>query len=70
MLRDSLRKLDAELGKSMKAEVRIHQLDITNLFSINKFFEHLKAEHGGFDVLVNNAGIRFNVSFVSIFLSS
>ncbi|VDM45112.1 unnamed protein product [Toxocara canis] len=62
LLKQSLHKLKTESGKSIKAEVRTHQLDITMIGSVTKFADHLQAEHGGFDVLINNAGVRFNSS--------
>ncbi|KAI5639031.1 short chain dehydrogenase domain-containing protein [Phthorimaea operculella] len=36
-----------------------HQLDITDPESVQKFHDHIKATHGGIDVLVNNAAIAF-----------
>jgi len=36
-----------------------HQLDITSPASCDAFAAHLKKEHGGLDVLVNNAGIAY-----------
>jgi len=38
---------------------RYHQLDITNSKSIEALRDHLVKEHGGLDVLVNNAGIAY-----------
>ena len=38
---------------------RYHQLDITDKKSIEALQGHLVKEHGGFDVLVNNAGIAY-----------
>nr|CAH7760097.1 unnamed protein product [Callosobruchus chinensis] len=35
-----------------------HQLDIGSQESIDEFRGHLKRQHGGIDVLVNNAGVR------------
>jgi len=34
-----------------------HQLDITDRWSIDEFKDYIIGEYGGFDVLVNNAGI-------------
>jgi len=39
-----------------------HQLDITDLKSIETFRDHLIEKHGGIDVLVNNAGIAYKIS--------
>ena len=46
---------------------RFHQLDITNQESINRLRDHLKKEHGGLDILIQNAGIAFKVDFNSRF---
>ncbi|XP_033743359.1 carbonyl reductase [NADPH] 1-like [Pecten maximus] len=57
---------NAELGKravqSLKAEgldPKFHQLDITDITSINRLRDHLQEHYGGLDILVNNAGIAF-----------
>ena len=42
-------------------EPTFHQLDILCAESIKKFRTHLQAQHGGLDVLINNAGIAFKV---------
>lgn len=34
-----------------------HQLDVTNRDSVFRFREHIKRNHGGIDILVNNAAI-------------
>ncbi|OWF51187.1 Carbonyl reductase [NADPH] 1 [Mizuhopecten yessoensis] len=47
---------------SLKAEglnPKFHQLDITDIVSINSLRDHLQEQYGGLDVLVNNAGIAF-----------
>jgi len=36
-----------------------HQLDVTDKASIASFAAHLKDQHGGLDVLVNNAGFAY-----------
>ncbi|XP_061280557.1 carbonyl reductase [NADPH] 1-like [Bos javanicus] len=41
---------------------RFHQLDITDLQSIHALRDFLRKEYGGLDVLVNNAGIAFQLS--------
>ncbi|XP_072047285.1 carbonyl reductase [NADPH] 3-like [Amphiura filiformis] len=38
---------------------RFHQLDVNDQKSIDRLRDHLVKEHGGLDVLVNNAGIAF-----------
>ncbi|XP_044746740.1 carbonyl reductase [NADPH] 1-like [Coccinella septempunctata] len=37
----------------------LHQLDVTDQESINKFRDHLLKEHQGIDILINNAAIGF-----------
>lgn len=36
-----------------------HQLDITDQTSVETLAKHIRGEHGGLDVLVNNAGVAF-----------
>ncbi|XP_023309721.1 carbonyl reductase [NADPH] 1 [Anoplophora glabripennis] len=36
-----------------------HQLDITDQSSVDKFKEYIKSNHGGIDILVNNAAIAY-----------
>lgn len=38
-----------------------HQLEITDESSITKFRDHLVQNHGGIDILINNAAIAFKV---------
>ncbi|KAE9547917.1 hypothetical protein FO519_008876 [Halicephalobus sp. NKZ332] len=42
-----------------KADVKFHQLEITDDESCRTFSSYLKSTHGGIDVLINNAGILF-----------
>jgi carbonyl reductase 1 len=37
-------------------------LDVTDEKSLNTFHDFIKNEHGGIDVLVNNAAIAYKVS--------
>ena len=46
-----------ELTSSGLTRIRFHQLDIDNAESIERFKNYLTNEHGGLDVLVNNAAI-------------
>lgn len=39
-----------------------HQLDITDVKSVNSFKDFIKEKHGGMDILVNNAAIAFKGS--------
>ncbi|CAD5215176.1 unnamed protein product [Bursaphelenchus okinawaensis] len=54
-----LKKLDSELVNSKHAEIRLHPLDITDDESCQVFADHLEKEHGGIDVLINNAGFAY-----------
>ncbi|CAI9176072.1 unnamed protein product [Rangifer tarandus platyrhynchus] len=54
--RAAVQQLQAE-GRSP----RFHQLDITDLHSIRAVRDFLREEYGGLDVLVNNAGIAFQI---------
>ena len=42
------------------AEVRFHQLDVTDGGSVESLAQHLEAEYGRLDVLVNNAGVLYD----------
>lgn len=42
---------------------RFHQLDITDAGSVRAARDFFKAEYGGVDVLVNNAGIAFKSNY-------
>lgn len=57
--KEALSKVTQELGDKRHSEVRFYQLDITNQQSAEKLASHLKKEHSGLDVLVNNAGFAF-----------
>ncbi|XP_028173299.1 carbonyl reductase [NADPH] 1-like [Ostrinia furnacalis] len=57
---------NVELGKKAVADLekeglhpKYHQLDITDNKSIETFRDFIKKEHGGIDILVNNAAIAF-----------
>jgi len=56
---ESLKKLKSELGDKSRSEIIYHQLDITDEESCAKLASHLKQQHNGIDVLVNNAGFAF-----------
>jgi len=47
--------------KSEGLDAAYHQLDVLSQESVNRFASYLKSNHGGLDVLVNNAGIPLNV---------
>jgi len=48
-----------KLNKEEKNKCNFHQLDVSDEKSVSKFLEFIKAEHGGFDCLVQNAGFAF-----------
>ncbi len=58
--KEALDELRKELG-SNGDKIRFHQLDITDKSSAEKLRDHLKKEHDGFDIFVNNAGFAFKV---------
>ena len=43
---------------------KFHQLDIDDSASITRLRDFLKEQYGGLDVLVNNAGIAYKVSWL------
>jgi len=45
--------------KSEGVDASFHQLDLESQESVDRFASHLKTNHGGLDVLVNNAGIAY-----------
>ncbi|XP_071812830.1 carbonyl reductase [NADPH] 1-like [Apostichopus japonicus] len=57
-----------ELGKKAVADLekeglkpRFHQLDITDQRSVEALRDHVKKEHGGLDIVINNAGFAFRL---------
>ncbi len=46
-----------ELGSPNGDKIRFHKLDVTKEDTIEAFRNHLKKEHGGIDILINNAGV-------------
>jgi carbonyl reductase 1 len=40
---------------------KFHQLDVSDQKSLDTFFDHVKKEYGGIDVLDNNAAISCKV---------
>jgi len=58
--RDERRGIAAvEELKKLGLNPKFHQLDIDDEESVLKLRDHLKANYGGLDVLVNNAGVSF-----------
>ncbi len=46
-------------------DAKFHQLDITDEQSIARLRGHLEEKHGGLDILINNAGVGFDVSLIN-----
>ncbi len=62
--RDQQRGLNAcekLVAEGCKNPPKFHQLDIGDVESINKFRDYVKKKYNGLDVLVNNAGIAYEV---------
>lgn len=56
--RDESRGLEAvKKLNDLGLKPQFHQLDVSDRNSIKEIAEYIKTKHGGFDVLVNNAGI-------------
>ena len=55
----ALATLAKEVGEEAADRLRFHTLDITEDSSVAALTEHLRAAHGGIDVLVHNAGLAF-----------
>ena len=58
-------KTAVEELKKENLNPRFHQLDINDQGSITRLRDHLVKEHGGLDILVNNAAIAFKVRKIS-----
>ena len=52
----AIEQLKGELKPEEHSKIRFHQLDITDEASAINFRDYLQKEHGGFDILINNAG--------------
>ena len=50
-----------ETNKDAGEKIQFHQLDITNVESIHRLAEHIKKNHDGLDILINNAAMAFKV---------
>jgi NAD(P)-dependent dehydrogenase (short-subunit alcohol dehydrogenase family) len=50
-----------ELNHQTREKVYFHQLDIADVESIRRFADYIKKKHEGLDILINNAGIAFQV---------
>ncbi|MEW5298603.1 MAG: hypothetical protein WDW38_000668 [Sanguina aurantia] len=57
---DTLSRSPASVGK-----LDFHQLDVSDKASVDMFAEWLRQNHGGLNILVNNAGIAFKGSSFS-----
>ncbi len=49
-----------EAARGMTGPVVVRQLDVTDPASVAALADWLRAEHGGVDVLVNNAGVHYD----------
>ncbi|CAF4445219.1 unnamed protein product, partial [Adineta steineri] len=56
-----------ETNKDARDKVHFHQLDITSVESIRRLADHIKKNHGGLDILINNAGMAFKVNDITPF---
>jgi carbonyl reductase 1 len=54
-----LKAVEAVSAETGSKSIRFHQLDICDKSSIQRLRDSLMKNHGGLDVLVNNAGIAF-----------
>ena len=52
-------------GQGLKP--KFHPLDVDDASSIEAFARFLKTEHGGLDVLVNNAAMAYKVALLIFF---
>uniref|UniRef100_B9NDQ2 Uncharacterized protein n=1 Tax=Populus trichocarpa TaxID=3694 RepID=B9NDQ2_POPTR len=60
--RESSTSLEAaNVLKELGLSVDFHQLDVLDSLSIKKFAEWIEQTYGGIDVLVNNAGVNYNL---------
>ncbi len=48
--------------KSLGLNASFHQLDVESNESITRFRDYLKQTYGGIDVLINNAGVYYQVN--------
>lgn len=53
--------------KSLGLNPKFHQLDITNQNSIDEFRDYIKNTYGGFDLLINNAAVAYQVRNICSF---
>jgi Dehydrogenases with different specificities (related to short-chain alcohol dehydrogenases) len=42
-------------------KLRFHELNVLNEEHTDDLYHHLKKEHGGIDILINNAAIAYKV---------
>ncbi|KAI9591104.1 hypothetical protein BDF19DRAFT_456297 [Syncephalis fuscata] len=58
-LKEELTYERPESSSPVPVELRFYQLDVTQSTSIQDLYNMLKREHGGLDILINNAGIAY-----------
>ena len=59
--RDEQLGLEALQRLSNRDNVKFHQLDLRSVESIRRLAEHIRKEHDGLDILINNAAMAFKV---------
>uniref|UniRef100_A0A5S6QPP5 Carbonyl reductase [NADPH] 1 n=1 Tax=Trichuris muris TaxID=70415 RepID=A0A5S6QPP5_TRIMR len=59
-------KMQTEVDNMRCGALRFHQLDITDRKSICRLKQHLLLEHGGLDILINNAGVHIKGNEIPI----
>jgi NAD(P)-dependent dehydrogenase (short-subunit alcohol dehydrogenase family) len=64
----ALARTAADIGNEVKETIRIsrHRLDVADRAAVSAFPAQVTAEHGGVDVLVNNAGVALGGTFVEL----
>jgi len=65
--RKAVDDVKSELTRMSCAELRFHQLDISDVDSINRLKNFIVEQHGGLDILVNNAAIAYKQSSTAPF---
>jgi len=59
---EALGEAAAERLREEGLMVRMHQLDITDDTSVAALRDHIATQHGGLDILINNAGFAYKAA--------